>query len=70
MMRTTHTQEFYLAASRYPTITYIDLKGMALNSIRYSFLDNRTKKRLLEVLNKKFRSFEEKWRAKALHSID
>ncbi|MGD2088289.1 MAG: hypothetical protein PVH61_19075 [Candidatus Aminicenantes bacterium] len=70
MMRTTHTQEFYLAASRYPTITYIDLKGMALNSIRYSFLDNRTKERLLEVLNKKFQSFEEKWWAKALHSID
>jgi adenosine deaminase/adenosine deaminase CECR1 len=68
MMRTTQTQEFYLAASRYPAITYIDLKGMALNSIRYSFLDNRTKERLLEVLNRKFQSFEERWRATALHS--
>ena len=66
IMRTSHTQEFYLAASRYPLITYLDLKGFALNSIRYSFLDDRTKERLLEVLNKKFRAFEERWRGRAL----
>jgi hypothetical protein len=62
MMRTTQTQEFYLAASRYPAITYLDLKGFALNSITYSFLDNRTKEKLLAVLNKKFQVFEERWR--------
>jgi adenosine deaminase len=70
IMRTSQTQEFYLAATRYPLITYLDLKGFALNSIRYSFPDNRTKERLLEVLNKRFQAFEERWRAKALHSID
>lgn len=65
MMRTTHTQEFYLAASRYPAITYFDLKGFALNSIKYSFLEDRTKERLLDVLNKKFQVFEERWRRTA-----
>jgi adenosine deaminase len=66
MMRTTHTQEFYLAAMRYPQITYLDLKGFALNSIRYSFLDDKIKERLLDILNKKFQVFEERWRKIAI----
>jgi adenosine deaminase len=66
MMRTTQTQEFYLAAVRYPSITYTDLKGFAKNSIKYSFLDPETKEKLMIRLKEQFRLFEEKWKKKAV----
>ncbi len=62
MMRTTQTQEFFLAASRYKSIDYSALKGFARNSIQYSFLDTSTKTKLMDTLNEKFRNFEQKWR--------
>lgn len=69
MMRTTHTQEFYLAATRYPRITYLNLKNFSLNSIQYSFLDNKSKVKKIGVLSEKFDDFERKWGRIAKESI-
>ncbi len=63
MMRTTQTQEFFLAASRYKSISYKALKGFARNSIQYSFLDAATKEKLMGKLDETFRAFEKKWRS-------
>jgi adenosine deaminase len=66
MMRTTQTQEFYLAAERYPSITYSDLKRFAENSIKYSFLAPGTKEQMMTALREKFQIFEEKWKERIL----
>lgn len=64
MMRTTQTQEFYLAVSRYPGIKYRDIKSFVYNSIQYSFLEFSKKQEFIKLLDKKFKVFEEKWATK------
>lgn len=64
MMRTTQTNEFYLAVTRYPVITYKDIKRFVYNSIRFSFLSYNKKMELTKRLDKKFKAFEAKWAKK------
>ena len=61
IFRTTQTEEFYLAVSRYPEIKYPHIKRFVYNSIQYSFLQSSKKQALMKRLSKKFNGFEEKW---------
>ncbi len=58
VLRTSFTDQFAVLAKRYRGISYKDIKGFIYNSIQYSFLENKEKKRMKEILDLKFTSFE------------
>jgi adenosine deaminase len=61
VLRTDMTEQFVLAALRYPDMTYSELKMLAFNGIRYSFLDDESKKRLIKKMEAAFEVFESKF---------
>jgi hypothetical protein len=58
ILRTNLTEQYVLAALRYPQLTYKDFKQISFNSIIYSFLPNNEKERLLADLTGRFTEFE------------
>ncbi|MCB9251048.1 MAG: adenosine deaminase [Flavobacteriales bacterium] len=58
VLRTNLTHQYVLLASRYPQFSYDDIKEINLNGIRYSFLEDDSKKRLLQELESEIREFE------------
>jgi adenosine deaminase len=58
ILRTNLTEQYVLAALRYPQLTYKDFKQIAFNSITYSFLPYGEKERLLAELTERFADFE------------
>ena len=59
ILRTSITQQYILLAKRYPFISYIAIKEMVYNSIRYSFIrDEKEKKALIKNLDLRFADFE------------
>jgi hypothetical protein len=58
ILRTNLTEQYVLAARRYPELTYRDFKQFAFNSITYSFLPETEKERLSAVLEQRFQDFE------------
>lgn len=58
VLRTDLTQQYILLATRYPSLTYNDIKGIVRNSIIYSFLQPDLKEQQLQQLDKAFEQFE------------
>jgi adenosine deaminase len=58
ILRTNLTEQYVLAALRYPKLTYKDFKQFSFNSIKYSFLPDDEKERLLADLTARFAVFE------------
>jgi len=58
ILRTNLSQQFVIAALRYPGLTYEDFRNFALNSIRYSFLPEDIKERELNKLIEQLEVFE------------
>jgi adenosine deaminase len=58
IFRTDLTEQYTLAARRYPQLTYWDFKRFAFNSIRYAFLPDAEKSRLTTALEQNFETFE------------
>ena len=61
IFRTDMTNEYVMAVTRYPQISYSILKQISRNSIQYSFLEKKAGKRLLEKLEQAFEEFERRW---------
>jgi len=59
ILRTNLSQQFVVAALRYPKLEYGDFKRFALDSIRYSFMPEEQKEAELLKLNQAFAIFEE-----------
>ena len=57
LMRTTLREQFEIAAEM-ETVGYLDLKGFALNSLRYSFLPETEREALERSLLEDFAVFE------------
>jgi hypothetical protein len=66
ILRTNLTEQYVLAAMRYPELKYNDFKQMSLNSIKFSFLPDNEKKCLLGDLNVRFAQFEKSWQEEEL----
>ncbi|MBL7732923.1 MAG: hypothetical protein JNM88_17250 [Chitinophagaceae bacterium] len=63
ILRTDLTTQFILAASRYPTLSYRDIKAFVRNSIIYSFIeDEKLKTRILKEIDESFTEFEQRIR--------
>ncbi len=60
ILRTSITEEYALAAYRY-ALKYEDIKNIARNSIKYSFLNEDDKNRISAVYEKKLAEFEDKY---------
>lgn len=60
VLRTSFTEQFAILAKRYKEITYNDIKGFIYNSIQYSFLSKKEKKKLKKKVDKEFVKFEER----------
>jgi adenosine deaminase len=58
ILRTNLTEQYVLAALRYPQLRYEDFKQIAFNSISYSFLPEGEKERMLDDLSRRFEDFE------------
>lgn len=58
VLRTDLTAQYYLLATRYPSLKYSDIKALVRNGIEYSFLSEEEKKRKLDQLEKNFIQFE------------
>ena len=58
ILRTNLSQQFVIAASRYPELTYEDFRSFALNSIVYSFLPESVKESELDKLTRLLTVFE------------
>lgn len=58
ILRTNLTQQFVIAAMRYPELTYSDFKTFVLNSIEYSFMPEKDKKTVKNRLQSKLNAFE------------
>lgn len=58
VLRTNLTTQYVLLAMRYKQLTYDDIKDIALNSIRYSFLDPGKKAELTKRLQLQLDDFE------------
>jgi adenosine deaminase len=63
ILRTNLTEQYVLAAQRYPRLTYNELKQIAFNSITYSFLPDNEKERLFADLTERFAEFEKAYGA-------
>jgi adenosine deaminase len=61
VLRTDLVEQFVLLATRYPEISYKDIKRYVFNSIEYSFIEEpAVKAKLKSDLKKRFEIFEEK----------
>ncbi|MBK6606423.1 MAG: adenosine deaminase [Leptospiraceae bacterium] len=60
VLRTSFTEQFAILAKRYKEISYYDIKGFIYNSIQYSFLSKKDKKKLKKKVDKEFVKFEER----------
>ncbi|MDR3333946.1 MAG: hypothetical protein LBT13_03520 [Treponema sp.] len=58
ILRTNLTQQYVIAAMRYPELKYQDFKDFSYNSIKYSFLPDSKKVTLKADLDAKFKEFE------------
>lgn len=58
VLRTDLTQQYILLASRYPALSYTEIRGIVRNSIVYSFLQPALKEQQLKKLDKAFAQFE------------
>jgi adenosine deaminase/adenosine deaminase CECR1 len=58
ILRTNLTEQYVLAALRYPQLRYEDFKQIAFNSIIYSFMPEEEKERALDDLTRRFEDFE------------
>ena len=58
LLRCRLSDEFFMMADTYETLTYGQLKKMAINSLRYSFLEAEDKRKLLTSLEKAYLDFE------------
>lgn len=62
ILRTNMTEQYVLLAKRYKNISYADIKQFVYNSINYSFIkEDKVKKKLLEDLAVRFKTFEAKF---------
>lgn len=59
ILRTDLTQQYILLATRYPSLTYDDIKGIVRNSIIYSFLPPELKEQQLLKLDNSLVQFEQ-----------
>ena len=57
MSRNTLANEYVLFASRYKA-NYAEIKKLSYNSLRYAFLPEQEKKRLIKQLDERFARFE------------
>jgi adenosine deaminase len=65
ILRTNMIEQYVLLAKRYQDISYADIKQFVYNSINYSFIkDEAVKKELLQNLDTRFKTFEEKFEEK------
>jgi adenosine deaminase len=62
ILRTNLSEQYALAAMRYPKLGYADFKEFSMNSIIYSFLPDALKQNLLATLTQRFREFEQNWK--------
>lgn len=60
VLRTSFTEQFAILAKRYKAISYQDIKGFIYNSIQFSFLTKKEKKKLKKKLDLEFINFEKK----------
>jgi adenosine deaminase len=60
ILRSDLTEQYVLAAQRYPALGYGDFKQFAYNSIIYSFLPDKEKSDLTLALDEQFQEFEQK----------
>lgn len=60
VLRTNHTEQFVLLASRYKDVHYSDIKKFVYNSIDHSFLPEERKQLLTKRLDDRFSQFEKK----------
>lgn len=58
ILRTNLTQQFVIAAMRYPELTYSDFKTFVLNSIEYSFMPEKDKETIKKRLQSLLNTFE------------
>ena len=58
ILRTNLSQQFVMAALRYPELQYEDFKTFAFNSIKYSFLPEDVKENELHKLMEQLAVFE------------
>ena len=59
VLRTNLIRQYVLLASRYPSLTYNDIKQMVFNSLDYSFIEEKDlKQRLQQDLEQRFSRFE------------
>jgi len=56
--RTSLTEQYVLLAKRYDEVTYQDIKSYVYNGIKYSFLDDVQKEKLVKDLDLRFEVFE------------
>lgn len=61
VLRTTLTEQFVLLARHFPEFSYEAIKEIIRNSIRYSFLEDAKKEKILEKLERDTGIFEHKW---------
>jgi adenosine deaminase len=59
ILRTSLKDQYALAVEYIPEMDYFDLKEMAENSIKYSFLSEQEKSEQLKELEQRFLEFEE-----------
>ena len=60
VLRTSFTEQFAILAKRYKEISYKDIKGFIYNSVQFSFLNKKEKKKLRKTLDKEFLKFEKR----------
>lgn len=58
VLRSSHIHQFVLLATRYKSLSYVDIKKMVFNSIQYSFMEEVKKQELTRDLEKRFATFE------------
>lgn len=58
VLRSNHTEQFVLLATRYHQIDYKQIKEFVYNSIKYSFMNGADKDRLQRTLDDRFAAFE------------
>jgi adenosine deaminase/adenosine deaminase CECR1 len=58
ILRTNLTQQYVIAALRYPELKYEDFRKFALNSIKFSFLPSAKKSELEKKLEEQLDVFE------------
>jgi adenosine deaminase/adenosine deaminase CECR1 len=60
VLRTSFTEQFAILAKRYKEISYKDIKGFIYNSIQFSFLNKKEKKKLKKKVDLEFTNFEKR----------